>query len=26
VMPAPAFHRFERAFGWHLLVTAEVPA
>jgi 2-polyprenyl-3-methyl-5-hydroxy-6-metoxy-1,4-benzoquinol methylase len=22
-MPAPLFRRFERAFGWHLLVTAE---
>jgi ubiquinone/menaquinone biosynthesis C-methylase UbiE len=26
VMPAPVFRRFERAFGWHLLITAEVPA
>ena len=23
VMPAPVFRRFERAFGWHLLITAE---
>ena len=22
-MPAPVFRRFERAFGWHLLITAE---
>lgn len=26
VMPAPVFRGFERAFGWHLLVSAEVPA
>ena len=26
VMPAPVFRSFERAFGWHLLVTADVPA
>jgi ubiquinone/menaquinone biosynthesis C-methylase UbiE len=25
-MPAPVFRRFERAFGWHLLITAEAPA
>lgn len=25
VMPAPVFRRFERTFGWHLLITAEVP-
>lgn len=26
VMPAPVFRRFERAFGWHLLITAEARA
>lgn len=26
VMPAPVFRSFERAFGWHLLVTADAPA
>lgn len=26
VMPEPVFRRFERAFGWHLLITAEAPA
>ena len=26
VMPAPLFRRFERTFGWHLLITAEAPA
>jgi len=25
-MPATLFRRFERALGWHVLVTAEVPA
>ena len=25
-MPAPVFRRFERAFGWHLLITAEARA
>lgn len=25
-MPAPVFRRFERAFGWHLLLTAKAPA
>ena len=26
LMPATVFRRFERAFGWHLLVTGEAPA
>ena len=26
VMPAPLFRRFERTFGWHLLITAEAPS